>query len=514
MSTDPRDARIESLEAQLANLKAHASTYYASSSATKSLRSKGAVDIPEEGHSAQHVKEYILQEHELDFKPRLNTSSYVNVVSEHEEKEVSILGAGVNLADASVYPASVRLHDNVVEMMARLWHAPEPAPGQSFSGSGTVGSTEACLLAGLAHKFRWRKWYAARHGLTPKEVVGVTPNVVMSTCFQAAWEKLFKYFDIEPKLVKPSINSFTVTGSEIAALCDEKTIAVVGILGNHYNGEYDPIWDIDAALSKLNKEKGWQIGIHIDGASGGFIAPFQDDMPPFDFRLDNVLSMSSSGHKFGQSVCGTGWVVFRERADLAEHIAISVSYLGGKCDSMTLNFSRPASGPFVQLYKLVRLGKQGYRELADNQMDIARYIRAALKKMEHPSGKPRFVIMDGGDKHCLPVVGARLNPEVKTMYDDIDLQHALSLSHWYVSAYKLSFENPETHQLESLFRDAEPSDSMLRVVCKSNLTRNLADDLIQTFEETLKALDELDSEYQPVVKGGKDTHGGHGHIVC
>jgi glutamate decarboxylase len=136
-------------------------------------------------------------------------------------------------------------------------------------------------------------------------------------------------------------------------LCDDRTMAVVGILGNHYSGAYDPIWDIDEELTKLNAKQGYQIGIHVDAASGGFVAPFQDDMPAFDFRLPNVLSISASGHKFGESICGTGWVVFRQREDLTEHIAISVSYLGGHCDSITLNFSRPASGSYVQMYKFV-----------------------------------------------------------------------------------------------------------------------------------------------------------------
>jgi glutamate decarboxylase len=212
--------------------------------------------------------------------------------------------------------------------------------------------------------------------------------------------------------VKPSVSTFTVDAKEMIDLVDEKTIAVVGILGNHYNGAYDKVWEIDAFITELNKEKGWQVGIHVDAASGGFIAPFQDGMPPFDFRLPSVLSISASGHKFGQSVCGTGWLVFRQRADLAEHIAISVSYLGGKCDSMTLNFSRHASGPYVQLFKFLRLGRPGYKALADNQMGVASFIRTALKGMKHPSGEPRFEILDGGEKHCLPVVGARLNPKL------------------------------------------------------------------------------------------------------
>jgi len=165
--------------------------------------------------------------------------------------------------------------------------------------------------------------------------------------------RFFKYFDVEARFAKPSIHTFQVDAKEMMKLCDDKTMAVVGILGNHYSGAYDPVWDIDAELAKLNAKQGFQIGIHVDAASGGFIAPFQDDMPAFDFRLPNVLSISASGHKFGESICGTGWVIFRQREDLTEHIAISVSYLGGHCDSMTLNFSRPASACYVQMYKFV-----------------------------------------------------------------------------------------------------------------------------------------------------------------
>jgi glutamate decarboxylase len=135
----------------------------------------------------------------IDTKPRLNTSSYVNVVQEPEEKEVALLGLGTNLADASVYPASVRMHDTVVNMIARLWNCPVPSNGESFSGAGTVGSTEACLLAGLALKFRWREWYRKKHNLTPVQVIGVVPNLIISTCYQAAWEKCFRYFDVEPR---------------------------------------------------------------------------------------------------------------------------------------------------------------------------------------------------------------------------------------------------------------------------------------------------------------------------
>jgi len=167
------------------------------------------------------------------------------------------------------------------------------------------------------------------------------------------------------------------------------------------------------------------VGIHVDAASGGFIAPFQADVPPWDFRLPNVLSISASGHKFGESVCGTGWVVWRQRKGLSEHVAVSVSYLGGTGESYTLNFSRPATGVYVQFYKFMRLGIEGYSALEAGMMGVARHIRDGLKSMEF-CGKPTFQLLDSGDTKCLPVVSARLNPQLQLLFNDIDLQHAIA----------------------------------------------------------------------------------------
>ena len=248
---------------------------------------------------------------------------------------------------------------------------------------------------------------------------------------------------------------------------------------------------------------GWQIGIHVDGASGGFIAPFQEmsgkgTPGPYDFRLKNVLTMSGSGHKFGESICGTGWVVFRQREGLASHVATTVTYLGGSSDSLTLNFSRPASGPYVQFYKLLRLGKEGYKNKVENQMGVTSYLRHFLENLKHPSGKDRFQLLDGGDTCCLPVVSARLNPELGLHYDDIDLQHALSESHWYVSGYSLGFENPSNGRFENLCTDVNEATTMFRIVVKSNLTRTLAENLASNIEKILAVLDEMDSGYESI----------------
>lgn len=229
-------------------------TYAASCYASKSHNFN---EIPEKGMPAKHVSTMIEDVHLCDFNPLLNTSSYVNVTSEPEEMKVAAIGAQINIADASVYPASIELHDRVVNMIASMWHAPKPANGGNYAGAGTVGSTEACLLAGLALKFRWREWYKKEHGLSDQQVLGVRPNLVISSIYQAAWEKLFRFFDIEAKVIKPNLvtDVMAVNAHDLVSLCDEKTIAVVGILGNHYNGMYDPIWEIDAEVEKLNAKK-------------------------------------------------------------------------------------------------------------------------------------------------------------------------------------------------------------------------------------------------------------------
>ncbi len=453
-----------------------------------------ASEMPSEGLEPNAVKTLVEHTHSLDFNQELNTSSYVNVSFEEEEEAVALMGMRVNLADQTVYPHAYKMHDSVVNMLAHLWHCPKPDDFDEYgvyAGAGTVGSTEACLLSGIALKFRWREWYARRHDMTSEQALGVRPNLVISSCYQAAWEKLFKYLDIEPRLVEPSAASFKVDPEDVRAAIDDRTMGVVCIMGNHYGGQYDPVWDVDRVVGEVNEERGFQVGIHVDAASGGFIAPFQDDLPPWDFRLENVLSISASGHKYGESVCGTGWVVWRQREGLSEHVAISVTYLGGKAESYTLNFSRPASGVYVQYYKLLRYGIDGYRQVCNNMMANARYLRDGLKAMQY-EGKPRFVILDDGDTHCLPVVTAMLNPECGFTYDDIDMQHVLSQNHWYVSGYRMGFNHPIDEQYSPLFHDADAQQSMFRIVVKSNLTRMLAEDLLKSFHAAFDLLDRVD----------------------
>ena len=408
------------------------------------------------------------------------------------------------------------MHNFTLNMVANLWHCPKPDDFDdfgAFAGAGTVGSTEACLLAGPCLKFRWREWYKKRHSnhdMGSDEVRWIYPNIVLSTCFPAAWERLFRYMDFEPKLVLPSQDTFTITAAAVEEQIDEKTIGVMCIMGNHYAGQYDPVWEIDDMLKRVNVEKGFQVGIHVDAASGGFVAPFQPELKPWEFRLENVLSISASGHKFGESCCGTGWVVWRQRKDLCKHVAISVSYLGGKADSYTLNFSRPATGVFVQYYKFLRLGLEGYKSLCNNRMANAKYLRDGLKAMEL-TGKPRIKWLDAGDTGCLPVVACCLNPDLKLPYDDIDLQHVMMGHHWYVSGYMMSFLDPASEQTRPLFTDAEPAQTMFRVVVKADVTRPMIEHLLISFKSELRDMDELGHGFKHMhrTKGRKEHAKGH-----
>jgi len=424
------------------------------------------------------------------------------------------MGLKVNMADNTVYPQSFKMHNDVVNMIAKMLNCPKPddfAKYGCYAGAGTVGSTEACLLSGLALKFRWRLWYAKKHGMDADQVRGVYPNLVMSTMYQAAWEKLFKYFDIEPRFLTPTSATMTLDPGRVAEAVDDKTIGVVCIMGNHYSGHYDPVWEVDRVVSQVNAEKGLQVGIHVDGASGAFIAPFQKGLRAWDFRLPNVLSISMSGHKFGNSCLGTGWVIWRTRKDLSENVAITVSYLGGSADSYTLNFSRPAQSVYVQFYKFLRLGREGYQAVTDNILATSEVIRTGLREMTY-NGQPRFTILDAtvsAQKICLPVVAAMFNPELELSYDEVDLQHVVAQSNWYVSAHYMSMHHPVLGESVPLFSNQPIAQGMFRVVVKSNLTTIMAENLLKQIKAAVEFLDEHGSGFKhvkPKIAKGQAIH--------
>ena len=288
------------------------------SSNSKSILEKTILNnLPKYGISPDIVVKYIKNMHNNQTDVSKNTATYCNVTLENLEQEILNLGQSINIADTNIYKSSVELEKKCVNIIADLWHCPKSVDSDNYAGTNTVGSTEAVLLAGITLKTRWREWYCNYNSsYTSDNIHSVIPNIVISSKYQAAWEKLFKYFDIEPRIIHPTLNNSKIDPNSIEDYIDEKTIGVVAIFGDHYSGHYDPVFKMNTIIENINKKYNYQICIHVDAASGGFIAPFQNtdsfNKEPWDFRNKNVLSISTSGHKFGESTLGSGWLILRD----------------------------------------------------------------------------------------------------------------------------------------------------------------------------------------------------------
>jgi glutamate decarboxylase len=412
--------------------------------------------LPEASMDPRAAYQLIHDELALDANPALNLATYVTTYMDDEAGRLMAETLNKNAIDWDEYPQTVALQDRCVNMLSRLFGAAEHHDGV---GTATVGSSEAIHLAGLAMKFRWRNARAAA-GLPSDR-----PNIVMGANVQVCWEKFARYFDVEPRYVPLTPTRFIVGVDEAMALVDENTIGVVGILGSTYTGEYEPIAALDAALSKLCDEHNvgagrdangwrWDVPLHVDAASGGFVAPFLTPELRWDFRLDRVRSINVSGHKFGLVYPGVGWALWRESADLPKELIFEVDYLGGSHANFGLNFSRGASQIVAQYYNLIRLGREGYTEIMSSLAETARWLAAELGRV-----RGLEIVARGSD---LPVVCVRLADDLP--FSVFDLSDRLRMRGWVVPAYRMA-------------ADAE-SVVVLRIVVREGLSRDMADCLL------------------------------------
>jgi len=391
----------------------------------------------------------------LDANPALNLATFVTTYMDDEADRLMAETANKNAIDWDEYPQTVVLQDRCVNILSRLYHAPEAADGV---GTATVGSSEAIHLAGLALKFRWRAARAAAKRPTDK------PNIVMGANVQVCWEKFARYFDVEPRYVPLTTERFIIGVDEAMALVDENTIGVVGIMGSTYTGEYEPIAALDAALETIHEKKGWDIPIHVDAASGGFVAPFLQPELPWDFRLPRVRSINVSGHKYGLVYPGVGWVIWRESADLPQELIFEVDYLGGSHANFGLNFSRGAAQIVAQYYNLIRLGRQGYTEIMQALAGTAHWLATTVAHLDGVT-----VLAAGGD---LPVVCFRLDDDLP--FDVFALSDRLRIHGWVVPAYRMA-------------ADAE-SIAVLRIVVREGLSRDMAGTLVDDIKVAMTHL--------------------------
>jgi len=385
----------------------------------------------------------------LDGSARLNLATFVTTWMEPQARVLMAECVDKNMIDKDEYPQTAELERRCVEILADLWHA------EDATGCSTTGSSEACMLAGMALKRRWTG--------TGK------PNLVMGSNVQVCWEKFCRYWDVEPRLVPMEGDRFHLDAESAVAAIDENTIGVVAILGSTFDGSYEPVAEIAAALDRLAASGGPDVPIHVDGASGGMIAPFLDPDLQWDFRLPRVASINTSGHKYGLVYPGVGWVLWRNSAALPQELVFNVNYLGGEMPTFALNFSRPGAEVVAQYYNFFRLGRSGYRAVQQASRDVAMYLSGQIEQLDE------FRLITRGDE--LPVFAFTTSDSVQG-WDVFAVSHALRARGWQVPAYTF----PENRQ----------DLAVLRVVCRNGFSHDLADLFLSDLRGAVKTLGEVD----------------------
>ncbi|MGW8802687.1 glutamate decarboxylase [Streptomyces sp. AM2-3-1] len=399
----------------------------------------------------------------LDGNSRLNLATFVTTWMEPEAGVLMGECRDKNMIDKDEYPRTAELERRCVAMLADLWNAPDPA---TTVGCSTTGSSEACMLAGLALKRRWATRNADRYPATAK------PNLVMGINVQVCWEKFCNFWEVEARQVPMEGGRFHLDPQAAAELCDENTIGVVGILGSTFDGSYEPIADLCAALDTLQEHTGLNIPVHVDGASGAMVAPFLDEDLVWDFRLPRVSSINTSGHKYGLVYPGVGWVLWRSPSDLPEELVFRVNYLGGDMPTFALNFSRPGAQVVAQYYTFLRLGRDGYRAVQQASRDVASGLATQIEELGD------FHLLTRGEQ--LPVFALTTAPEVQA-YDVFDVSRRLREHGWLVPAYTFPANRQDL--------------SVLRLVCRNGFSSDLAELLL---EDLRLLLPELRSQRHPL----------------
>ena len=384
-----------------------------------------------------------------------------------QEEEVEKLMSesfGKNFIDYEEYPQSAEIQNRCVNMIARLFNAPTTNENEHPMGTSTIGSSEAIMLGTLAMKKAWQKKRQAAGKDTSK------PNIVMNSAVQVCWEKAARYFDIEERYVYCTPERYVIDPQQAVDLVDENTIGICAILGTTYTGEYEDV----KAINDLLLERGMDTPIHVDAASGGFVAPFVNPDLLWDFRLERVVSINVSGHKYGLVYPGVGWVVWRSPEYLPQELIFNINYLGAEQASFTLNFSKGASQVIGQYYQMIRLGKHGYRSIMLNITKIADYLASHLQEQEG------FIILSQRGGNGLPLVAFRLNPERSGFYDEFALAHQLRERGWIVPAYTMA---PNSNQLK-----------LMRVVIREDFTMSRCESLLTDIRLAMKTLEEMDEK--------------------
>ena len=375
--------------------------------------------LPAVGMPAVDALRLVAEELVIDGSPMRNLATFVTTWMEPEAQRLIADNLHRNFIDHAEYPRTAELEQRCIRMLAGLFHA----PGET-TGARTQGSSEAIMLGALSLKWNWRKRREAAGKSTEN------PNLVFGGDVHVVWEKFCRYFDVEPRIVPLQPDKYTIGPEDVEPHVDENTIGVAAVLGTTFTGHGDDIVGINDHLVTLKRERGLDVPMHVDGASGGFVWPFLYPDSKWDFRLEQVRSINVSGHKYGLVYPGIGWLIFRERADLAEDLVFYENYLGKRDATFTLNFSTGSAMVVAQYYNLVRLGHDGYSYIMHTMQANARRLAEDIAAIGE------FEIIGADDAEQLPLVAFKLSEE--QTYDEFDIAAQLASERgWMVPAYTL-----------------------------------------------------------------------------
>jgi glutamate decarboxylase len=428
-------------------------------------------EFPQAEMLAQAAYQLVHDELMLDGVSRMNLATFCTTWVEDQARRLMDESLDKNIVDKDEYPQTAELEARCTRMLAHLWHSPDP---DGTRGTSTTGSSEAAMLGGLAAKFRWRK----RGG------TGV-PNFVCGPV-QVCWEKFARYFDVEIRQVPLRGDRLTLHPDDIAEHCDENTIMVVPTFGQTFTGLFEDVAGISQALDELQERTGLDIPIHVDAASGGFMAAFTAPDLVWDFRLPRVKSINASGHKTGLAPLGVGWAIWREATDLPDELVFNVDYLGGNMATFNLNFSRPGGQVITSYYGFIRLGRDGFTRVQSAAYDVAQYLAVGIAKLG-----PFELIHDGDPLRGIAAVSWRLTGD--QTYNLYDLSDRLRTRGWLVAAYPLPADRQD--------------ETIMRVLVRHGFSHDMADLLLADMGRALAQLD----KHPPSSSLTREESGGFTH---
>jgi glutamate decarboxylase len=430
--------------------------------------------LPEGEMQPDVAAQIIRDELMLDGNARLNLATFVTTWAERQAELLMALCQDKNMIDKDEYPNTAELEVRCVSMLSHLWHAPD---AEQSTGCSTTGSSEAAMLGGLALKRRWQQARKAAGNPT------ANPNIVMGANVQVCWEKFANYWEVEMRLVPMEANRYHLTADEAVRYCDENTIGVVAVLGSTFDGSYEPVAEICAALDAYQDSTGIDIPVHVDGASGAFVAPFLDPDIEWDFRQPRVASINPSGHKYGLVYPGVGWAIWRDADALPDDLIFWVNYLGDNMPTFALNFSRPGAQVAVQYYNFLRLGFDGYRRVQQYARDVATHLSAQIAELGP------FELLTRGDE--LPVFAFKLRDGISN-YTVFDVSNGIRENGWLLPAYTFP------KNCEDL--------AALRVVVRRGFTHDMADQLVTDLKKLLPRLEKQPAPVHDQASGSGFHH--------